>query len=187
MDQEARVGVVTEPVLLDTDPTPHRWIEIRTDQGQLITVIELLSPANKTTARKGYITKREDLLHGGVNVVEIDLVRQGAPTVNLEGTSYAERFAGVGEHYVVCVTRASHPNRREVYVSPLRQPLPTIRIPLRVTDPDLPLALQPLVDRCYTTGRYWKLDYNPARLFPALPKEDASWAADCVASAQASP
>jgi hypothetical protein len=184
-DQDQQLATVTEPVLLDTDPTPHRWIEIRSDQGQLVTVIELLSPANKTTGRESYIAKRQDLLDGGVNVVEIDLVRQGSRTVNLDGTAYSERFGNVGEHYSVCVTRSSHPNRREVYVSPLRQALPTIRIPLRLTDADLALALQPLVDRCYTTGRYWKLDHSPKRLRPALSADDANWATGCWAAAQA--
>ena len=54
-----------------------------------------------------------------------------------------------------------------MYPGPLRERLPTIRIPLRATDPDVPLDIQTLVDRCYTTGRYWNLDYKRT-LWPAL-------------------
>jgi hypothetical protein len=34
------------------------------------------------------------------------------------------------------------------------QPLPTIKVPLRPTDKDVPLDLQPLVDQCYRNGGY---------------------------------
>lgn len=171
-------AAVTEPILLEAEDQPQRWIEIRTDNGTLVTVIELLSPANKTSARAAYLAKRQDLLDAGVNVVEIDLVRQGARTINVDGTGYDRRFSDLGEHYAVCVTRASFPSRREVYVSTLRQPLPTIRIPLRTTDPDIPLAIQPLVDRCYTTGRYWKQDHDLSHLYPPFHADDAKWITD---------
>ena len=32
--------------------------------------------------------------------------------------------------------------------------MPAIRIPLRPTDKDIVLDLQPLIDRCYEVGRY---------------------------------
>lgn len=45
---------------------------------RLVTVIECLSPSNKLGAGLiAYKRKRDDLLHGGVNVVEINLVRRG--------------------------------------------------------------------------------------------------------------
>ena len=45
-----------------------------------------------------------------------------------------------------------------------------------MTDPDVPLDLQALVDRCYTTGRYWMLDY--ARPFdPPFGEDAAAWLA----------
>ena len=87
------------------------------------------------------------------------------------------RFAGVGEHYVTCVTRAALPQRREMYVTPVLESLPVIRIPLRQSDPDVPLDIQSLINRCYTTGRYWKLDHALARLDPPLSGDDAEWAA----------
>ncbi len=62
---------------------------------------------------------------------------------------------------------------------PLRQPLPAVRIPLRPSDRDVLLHLQPLVDRCFETGRYWKLDHrrDPA---PPLSEDDSRWLDDAL-------
>jgi hypothetical protein len=174
-DKGTSPATVTEPVLLNDLDAPQRWVEIWSDQGELITVIEILSPSNKTSQRDEYRAKRADFLQAGVNVVEIDLLRQGTRTVNVFVSAYEERFAHVGEHYVTCVTRPSVPGRREVYVTPLREKLPTIRIPLRRSDLDIPLDIQSLVNRTYTTGRYWKLPYDPARLTPPLAGADLDW------------
>ncbi len=168
--------VATEPELLTVEEPPDRWIGVRTASGELITVIELLSPANKTTHREAYRTKRANYVASGVNVVEIDLLRGGRHTIDLDETEHRSRYAPLGEHYLVCASRGIIPDRREIYPCKLRERLPVIRIPLRFTDPDVPLDLQALVDRCYTTGRYWMLDY--ARPFdPPFGEEDAAWVA----------
>src|SRR5260370_15992234 len=64
--------------------TEHRetFLEIRDlDQGQrLVTCIEVLSPSNKRTGTKGWRQsqrKRQALLEGHANLVEIDLLRRG--------------------------------------------------------------------------------------------------------------
>jgi len=54
--------------------------------GEVVTVIELLSPSNKCTGsegRKAYLAKREEILSSRTNLVELDLLRGGArlPTV----------------------------------------------------------------------------------------------------------
>lgn len=180
-DPAAQTLVVTEPLLLEVEDVKHRWVEIKTAEGTLITVIEVLSPVNKTRQRDAYIAKRWDYLLAGVNVVEIDLVRQGRSTVNIDGTSYEEVHSGQGL-YSVCVTRAAFPTRREFYPCPLRQKLPVIRIPLRMTDPDVPLDIQALVDRCYESGRYWLMDFGQP-LAPPLSVEDEEWARECLKSA----
>jgi len=178
-DMDTKTITVTEPVLLEEEEVKHRWVEILSDQGNLITVIEVLSPANKNRQRDAYMAKRRDYLDAGVNVVEIDLLRQGARTVNVEGIRYDNHFKNLGAHYTICVTRAAIPGRREVYPCPLRERLPTIRIPLRITDPDVPLDIQSLIDRAYTTGRYWKLDHT-SELTPPLTADDAAWANECL-------
>lgn len=179
-DPAGQALVVTEPELLEVEEIKHRWVEILSDQGQLITVIEVLSPVNKIRQREAYAAKRDDYLSAGVNVVEIDLLRQGPLTVNIEGTGYEQRRKG--EEYAICVTRAAFPARREFYACPLRKKLPVIRIPLRLTDPDVPLDVQSLVDRCYESGRYWKLDYHSPPS-PPLGAEDDVWAKECLQAA----
>ncbi len=165
---------VAEPIVFIDEFEPHRWIEIRDTRGRLITVIEVLSPANKRD--DGWVAhrrKQRDLADGGVNLVEIDLVRGGhhVTAISLEKLTFPP-----GTCHHICVTRSSVPGqwRLEVYLCPLRDRLPTIRVPLRLTDPDVPLALQPLVDRCYQVGRYWQLDHTRAP-DPAVAPEEETW------------
>ena len=75
---------------------------------------------------------------------------------------------------MTCVQRAIEPVQFELYPIPLREPLPSIGIPLRRTDNDVLLQIQSLIDQCYQDGRYWRTDYSrPLR--PRLPDQDASW------------
>ena len=180
---EAEIGslAVDEPLLIESDEPPHRWVEIRTDEGRLITVIEVLSPANKRHRRAEYVAKRADYVAAGVNVVEIDLLRSGPVTVDVEGWDYRRQKPGLGEHYLICASRAVKPGRREIYPCPLRERLPVIRIPLRFTDPDVPLDIQKLVNHCYTSGRYWKADHT-LPLDPPLSADDAAWVAGIVSA-----
>ncbi len=168
-----RATAVAEPEIIEVDALPHRWVEIRDSDSTLITVIEVVSPSNKEgRGRADYIEKMRDLLSAGVNLVEIDLVRSGQPVWSsdiLRELKPADRT-----RYLIMVSRAKKPTQREVYYCPLQEALPTIRIPLRPTDPDATLELQSLIDRVYRTGRYWQVSHRelPA---PALPPEDARW------------
>ncbi len=57
---------------------------------------------------------------------------------------------------------------------PLRLPLPNIRIPLRPSDADVVLRLQPLIDACYRDGRYQRINYRVEPV-PRFGDEDARW------------
>lgn len=165
---------VAEPEILEIEHLPERWVEIRDTHGKLITVIEVLSPTNKLGyGREVYVQKQQDYLAAGVNLVEIDLLRVGRP-VFLENI-VQQLSPAVGTRYLVTATRARRRSQMEVYYCAFREPLPTIRIPLRVTDADVALELQPLIDRVYRTGRYWQISHRdiPA---PELPPVDADWA-----------
>ncbi len=50
-----------------------------------------------------------------------------------------------------------------------------MRVPLRPTDADVVLDLQPLIDQCHERGRYHLLNYRLA-LQPPLSPEDPAWA-----------
>lgn len=76
-----------------------------------------------------------------------------------------------GTHYFVSTYRAHQPSERELYPCPLRERLPVLAIPLRSGDADVPLDLQPLIDRCYELGGYWQGDYREEPVPPVLPEE----------------
>lgn len=116
--------------------------------------------------------KQENYLAAGVGLLEIDLLRAGKPV-------FPEAFEPLIEpanatRYLIAASRANQPWRRELYYCPLRDRLPAVRVPLRATDRDVPLDLQPLIERVYRTGRYWQIlgqDVPP----PPLPPSDAEW------------
>ncbi len=161
-----------------TDVETERWIEISDCNGRLVTVIEVLSPVNKDSGRDKYIAKRQSYLAGGVNVVEIDLLRAGYHVVGVPKDVLRDQNVS----YITCVTRAANPARKEYYQTPLNSALPNIRIPLRQQDQDAVLPLQLLVDRCYRMGGYWNEDHQHL-LGPALSVEDTAWVAEKVKAA----
>ncbi|HVR75109.1 MAG TPA: DUF4058 family protein, partial [Planctomycetota bacterium] len=65
-------------LVVELDPVIERFIRILDESGQLVTVIEFISPTNKWgQGLEAYREKRRQLLGAGVNLVEVDLVRQG--------------------------------------------------------------------------------------------------------------
>lgn len=178
---EGDLRVAVPKLVMSEDEPPHRWIEISAHDGRLVTVIEILSPANKEGKEAvKYCGKRADYLAGGVSVVEIDLLRGGQHTVNVLSGEVDDPGT---TPYLICVTRGSMPWRQELYECAVRKRLPIISIPLRLDDPDLPLDIQSLVDRTYETGRYWTLDYS-RKLSPRLSDSDAEWAREQLLAAE---
>lgn len=165
-------AAVAEPQILRVDDEVERWIEIRTTEGRVVTVIELLSPANKESAWSRYKLKQHAYLESTASLVEIDLLRAGRFALPLPEERL--RRPATGTCYFICCSRAWRPGTREIYACPLRERLPAIRIPLRPTDQDLVLDLQPLVDRCYEVGRYYtdRLSDVPG---PAVDPDEAAW------------
>ena len=168
---------VRMPRIVRRELPKERWVEIRHDDGTLVSVIEITSPANRGSRRLEYLTKRADYQAAAVNVVEIDLLRGGKRLLDMTEEQFHAEFGEPGETYFISATRSFDPDRLEVYACPLREPLPSIHIPLRYPDLDVALDIQRLVNRCYETGRYWKLDYT-APLVPPLNEEDARWMAE---------
>ena len=170
----ASTQVLSEPVIIYSEPETERWLEIREGKsGKLVTVIELLSPSNKLRHATKYVEKRRGHIDAGVNLVEIDLLRAGKHVLAVPLEMIRAKLRKQPA-YLVCVTRGIEPSRHEVYFCPLRQPLPAVRIPLREHDKDVALELQPLIDRCYELGRYWQTNFSRALEAP-LSADDASW------------
>jgi hypothetical protein len=161
----ASAGVaVAEPWLVDAEiesPT-ETFIEIiDTESGnRVVTVIEFLSPSNKSPGpnREQYLRKQREICYSATNLVEIDLTRVGSHTLAfpLEHIKHRGRTP-----YMACVRRAMVRGKVEVYPLPLSDRLPTIKIPLRPDDADVHLDLQALIDQCYRNGGYdGTLDYS---------------------------
>lgn len=167
-------AVFTEPIIVIAEPETERWLEIRDRNGRLVTVIEVLSPTNKSEQGwKDYQRKQQEFLAAGVNLVEIDLIRGGLHMVAVPSDAFARP---PGTSYIVCVARLQHGYTicREIYLCPLREPLPTIRVPFRANDPDAPLALQPLIDEIYVDAGYWETA-DQYKMEPPLPPDEAAW------------
>ena len=164
----------TEPIRVFVDAEIERWLEIRDDTGRLITAIEVLSPSNKLESleRDRYLRKRRKFLSGGASLVEMGFVRQGAWVFPQPVREVLQQAGACGG---VCVIRAARLGEHEVYPVRLRERLPAIRVPLRPSDADVVLDLQPLIDQCHERGRYHLLSYRLA-LDPPLTPEDAAWA-----------
>jgi hypothetical protein len=172
---------VAEPLLVEVglDPATETFLEIidRESGNRVVTVIEFLSPSNKSPGpnRQQYLRKQREICESDANLVEIDLNRFGthALAFPLQHLKPQDRTP-----YMAAVRRATRRHLAEVYPMPLWQRLPILRIPLRPADADVPLDLQPLVEQCYRNGAYeGTLNYS-ADPDPPLLGADREWAED---------
>jgi hypothetical protein len=170
---------LAEPLLLPRRSeleTLHfiKIIDMQTGE-RIVTTIEFISLANKLhkEGRKQYRKKQRRMLGGGVNLVEIDLLRAGQWVLAVPRSAIPRAHR---HPYNGCVVRAEQQDIAEFYPLPLSRLLPAIRIPLRKTDHDVRLELQPLIDAAYVNGRYYDdLEYTQEPQ-PPLTRRDAEWA-----------
>ncbi len=170
--EAAGVGILEPPVQVQIPvQEDHRvpFLEIRDRRGrELITVVELLSPANKRGGadREQYMAKREELLKSAAHFVEIDLLRGGRP-MPLEQRPRCD--------YSVLVSRAEARPLAGFWPIRLRQRLPVIPIPLLPGDPDAQIDLQEILHSVYDATGYEDFIYA-GRPDPRLSSKDAAWA-----------
>jgi hypothetical protein len=150
----------------------ERFIDIyeREPERRLVTSIEVLSPTNKkprSPGRRKYLRKRQALLLGRANLVEIDLLRGGERMPMLDPLPTSP--------YYLLMARASSAPLCRVWRGFFDRPLPPIPIPLSPPDPDISLELQPLVDAIFERSRYADdIDYTQP-LAPPLTPEQTAW------------
>ncbi len=173
------VVAVAEPLSFPIEPPRLKHLEIIDPAGRVITAIEFLSPWNKIglQARRKYGQKQDELMRGGVNLVEIDLIRQGEHVVLAPVELLPPDRRGP---YLVSVYRHDDPKMIKAYPIKLRERLPNIPIPLRPTDRDVVLQLQPLIDDCYRDSRCDRTNYQRP-LAPPLSAEDTAWVQSLLA------
>lgn len=172
-------------IVLSSEETRIPYIEIvRTEGGEVVTVIEILSPINKSEGpgRDQYLKKQAEILRSTANLVEIDLLGGGLRTIP---TPLSRDGKPPPHRYLIGVYRATDRDRVEVYPVRLDERLPRFRLPLRAPDPDLVVDLQASFDRCYDNGAYADLvDYTrpvPVSLSP----EEHDWVQARLAATQA--
>lgn len=143
----------------------------------VVTDIELLSPSNKRAGsedRLAYLTKRKNLLVHRVNVVEYDFLLGGARLPLPEPLPAGDYFA-----FVTC-----GPNWHEidVYGWSVRDPLPTLPVPLLDEDGVVQLDLAAAFKQTYEHGRYGRLLRYDESVPLALADVDRTWAQEVIAS-----
>lgn len=142
---------------------------------EVVTAVELLSPANKTPGARGRTTmleKRRALVEAGANYLEIDLLRGGERDVRLAQRS----------DYVIALQRANRA-QFEVWFANLRDSLPTVAVPLRPPHADVALELQRLLDEVHERAHYAEsFDYSQPVPPPPLSPADAAWATRRIAA-----
>lgn len=141
---------------------------------RVLTIIELLSPANKSPGRgqEHYLAKRQEYLRGRVNLVEIDLLCAGErPPL--------ESARPPADYYIIVSRPADYP-RAGIWPIGVRDPLPTVPVPLDLDMEPVPLELRECLDRAYHEGRFGEeIDYRQPPT-PPLPEAEAAWAGEQV-------
>lgn len=144
---------------------------------RLVTVIELLSPANKAPGkdREAYSMKQREYLASDVNVVEMDLLRKG------ERLPWIAPSVAAADYYVM-VSRAAKRPAALVWPFRVHQALPAIAIPLTVQDGDVAWELGMCMNQAYDSAGYAReLDYTQPPI-PPLDEPEATWARQLLAN-----
>lgn len=156
-------------VLLDPEIHDH-YLEIYDARSrEIVTAIDVLSPANKTAGadgREAFRHKRKALLSAGANWIEIDLLRAGWRRDDLKGRG----------DYDALLARAGKPTPVQVWFFNLRDKLPTILVPLRPPFDDVALDLQAAFNEAYDRAQYGEMtDYTAPGPPPGLRPADVAW------------
>ena len=173
--KEAAVALaepIASPVVVEL-PVPatfrQRFIEIRNTANQeVVTVIEVLSPANKRgEGRARYQQKRSRILESQTNLVEVDLLHKGKPMPTVRGD--------VASHYRILVSSVQQRPQALSYPFNLSQPLPQVPLPLREGDLEPVVDFQALLDQVYERSGYaFSIDYSlPPK--PSWGKAEMEW------------
>lgn len=146
------------------------YLEVREiATGQVVTVIELLSPKNKRPGegRSAYDRKRQQILVSGTHFVEIDLLRSG--TRQRLGQSLPEF------QYYILRSRSDVRPSADLYLFTIREPIPAFPLPLPIGDAEPMIDLQTLLNDLYDRAGFdLEIDYQLAPT-PKLSTADTDW------------
>ena len=136
------------------------FLEVRTaSEGEVVTVLELLSPANKRsgTGRQMYLDKRELVLSTRTSLVELDLLR---------GRS----------DYSFLASRGHRRPKADLISFGVRDPIPPFPLPLRRGEDEPAVDLGNILHALYDRASYdLRIDYEREPVPPLTPA-DSEWA-----------
>lgn len=153
------------------------YLEVRDVGGEVVTVLELLSPSNKRPGEGCdlYLRKRKSIIGSLTSLVEIDLLRGGVqmPVRGWHGPN----------DYRLLILQGYRCPAGELKPFSLRRPIPRFRMPLRPNDDEPEVDLNQLLHACYDQAYYnLRINYR-AEADPPLGGEDSAWAADLLGTA----
>lgn len=176
LEADADGAVIVEVPLLDE--VRETFLEIRsTANERVVTVLEILSPANKRagSGREQYVEKRLGIFGTRTHLVEIDLLRAGEPMPVLGWGGQSD--------YRILVSRGDRRPRAQLLPFGVRQPMPNFTLPLLRGDDEPKVELGALLHALYDRAGYdLRIDYR-TEPEPALDGEDAAWADELLRGA----
>jgi hypothetical protein len=147
------------------------YLEIREiASGQVVTVIEILSPKNKWAGvgRTAYEKKRQQVLSSATHLVEIDLLRGGTPMLlsgNVPPMSY-----------YILVSKSGQRPLADLYPFGLQEEIPIFTMPLISGEVEPEVDLQLLLNAVYDRASLdLAIDYRQPPS-PNLSADDTQWA-----------
>jgi hypothetical protein len=171
--------LLSQPVKVNVpaiEEIQESYLEIRRiGTGQVVTVIEVLSPKNKRAGegRDQYNLKRRKVLSSLSHLVEIDLLRTGEPQ---------PMSSGVASDYRVLVSRSDCRPEAELYPFDLTHPIPRFPLPLQAGDEEPVVDLKTILDTVYDeAGLSFAIDYSQPPV-PSLSEPDFEWIQTLVSS-----
>ena len=130
----AEIAIDAPTFRVESPSQPQRSLTIRDEDGGLITTIEVLSPANKAgDGYQDFRLKQQQLSEQGIHLVELDLLTQGQRRWRDERVDAAD--------YVLTLQRGTD-EIASVWAVSKGEALPTIPVPLRAPDADVPLPVE---------------------------------------------
>jgi hypothetical protein len=161
------------PVVVEEERLPYLEIRDRA-RHEVITIIELLSPAIKSDGRDQYLAKVQRILASKTNLVEIDLLR-GHAKMPWDQLPECDYYALVSRYE----DRSGEKPLAAVWPFGVRDPLPPVPIPLRPGEAEPAVDLQALLHRIHDAAGYSMFLYD-AEPDPPLRAADAVWAAQLL-------
>jgi len=175
-EESTAVGIFDVEVPID-DKIQEWFLEIHdVETGTLVTVLEILSLFNKIhpQGREEYIKKRTRVFGSRTNLVEIDLLRAGQPM--------PLQRKPVRSDYRILISRGATRPKAKLATFNVRQPIPSIPIPLLPEDGEPDLDLGAVFHALYGRARFdLRLNYAKPPV-PPLHKGVVDWARSIVES-----